>query len=346
MCASACRVPPTVASGVARFALVAKPRRILDREVVFFGGKGGVGKTTLAATMALQAAREGLRTLLVSTDPAHSTSDVFETRLGGEAREVRPGLWALEIDPSEEADRYIEDVKARIAESTPPRLMAEVERQIDIARVTPGAEESALFDRFTRIALEAGDAYDRLLFDTAPLGHTLRLLALPELMGAWISGLISRRKKVNVLGRMWRNVAGAAAGSEDSTEDPVLRALQERQTRFRHARTLITDPHRTGFVFVVTPEHLPVAETERSVRMLDKYGIPVAAILLNQVIPAGVGETLLAARRERQQEYAARVRKSFSAYPVHVIPLIEGRMHGLESLERLAQALPMSERAM
>ena len=194
---------------------MARPRRILDREVVFFGGKGGVGKTTLAATMALQAAREGLRTLLVSTDPAHSTSDVLETSLGGEAREVRPRLWALEIDPAEEADRYIEDVKARIADTTPPRLMAEVERQIDIARVTPGAEESALFDRFTRIAEEAGHAYDRLIFDTAPLGHTLRLLALPELMGAWISGLISRRRKVNVLGRMWRNVAGAAAGSED-----------------------------------------------------------------------------------------------------------------------------------
>ena len=163
---------------------VARPRRILDREVVFFGGKGGVGKTTLAATMALEAAREGHRTLLVSTDPAHSTSDVLDTRLGGEAREVRPRLWALEIDPAEEADRYIDDVKARIADSTPPRLMAEVERQIDIARVTPGAEESALFDRFTRIAEEAGDTWDRLIFDTAPLGHTLRLLALPELMDA------------------------------------------------------------------------------------------------------------------------------------------------------------------
>ena len=322
-----------------------RPRRILDREVVFFGGKGGVGKTTLAATMALEAAREGHRTLLVSTDPAHSTSDVLETRLGGEAREVRPRLWALEIDPGKEADRYIEDVKARISDATPPRLMAEVERQIDIARVTPGAEESALFDRFTRIAEEAGKTYDRLIFDTAPLGHTLRLLALPELMSAWIGGLISRRRKVNVLGRMWRNVAGAAAGSEDPEEDPVLRALTERQTRFRRARTLITDPHRAGFVFVVTPEHLPVAETERSVKMLDKYGIPVAAILLNQVVPEDAGGTLLKARRDRQRQYSARVRASFSRYPVHTIPLFEGRLHGLAALERLAGALPASERA-
>ena len=324
---------------------MARPRRILDREVVFFGGKGGVGKTTLAATMALQAAREGLRTLLVSTDPAHSTSDVLETSLGGEAREVRPRLWALEIDPAEEADRYIEDVKARIADTTPPRLMAEVERQIDIARVTPGAEESALFDRFTRIAEEAGHAYDRLIFDTAPLGHTLRLLALPELMGAWISGLISRRRKVNVLGRMWRNVAGAAAGSEDPEEDPVLRALTERQARFRRARALITDPHRSGFVFVVTPEHLPVAETERSVKMLDKYGIPVAAIFLNQVVPEDADGRFLAVRRERQGRHIRRVREAFAAHPVHEVPLLDGRLRGLQGLERLGRTLPTSERS-
>lgn len=327
---------------------MAGPRRILDREVLFFGGKGGVGKTTLAATMALEAAREGHRTLLVSTDPAHSTSDVLETRLDGTAREVRPRLWALEIDPAEEADRYIDDVKARVADSTPPRLMAEVERQIDIARVTPGAEESALFDRFTRIAEEAGHGhghgYDRLIFDTAPLGHTLRLLSLPELMDAWISGLISRRRKVNVLGRMWRNVAGAAAGAEDAGEDPVLGALTERQARFRHARALITDPHRTGFVFVVTPEHLPVAETERSVKMLDKYGIPVAAIFLNQVVPEDADGKLLGARRARQGRHIRRVREAFAAHPVHEVPLLDGRLRGLEGLERLGRMLPASER--
>ena len=92
----------------------------------------------------------------------------------------------------------------------------------------------------------------------------------------------------------------------------MLGALSERQARFRHARALVTNPHRTGFVFVVTPEHLPVAETERSVKMLDKYGIPVAAIFLNQVVPEDADGTLLGARRERQREYADRVRGSFS----------------------------------
>ncbi len=319
-------------------------RRLLDREVLFFGGKGGVGKTTLASTVALLAARQGHRTLLVSTDPAHSTADVLEAELGPDPSEVQPGLWAMEIDPSLEADRYIAEVKIRIADATPPRLAAEVERQIDIARVTPGAEESALFDRFTRIADEAGTRYDRLLFDTAPLGHTLRLLALPELMSAWISGLISRREKVNVLGRMWRNVAGAAAGSVSEREDPVLAALRERQQRFDRARSLITDPERSGFVFVVTAEHLPVAETERSVATLEKYGIPVAGILLNQIVTEDSAAGVSSARREQQAVYVDRVRTLFARYPVHEIPLLDGKLHGLEALDRLIATLPPVER--
>ena len=108
-----------------------------DRKVLFFGGKGGVGKTTLAASVAMVSAEGGARTLLVSTDPAHSTSDVLGFPLGNEPSEVLSNLWAVEIDPAQEVDRYIEQVKTRIADSTPPRLAAEVERQIDIARVTP-----------------------------------------------------------------------------------------------------------------------------------------------------------------------------------------------------------------
>ncbi len=280
----------------------------------------------------------GHRTLLVSTDPAHSTSDVFACSLGPDPTSVAPNLDAMEIDPVVEADRYIAEVKKRIADSTPPRLAAEVERQIDVARVTPGAEESALFDRFTRIVEFLGERYDRILFDTAPLGHTLRLLSLPELMGTWISGLIARRRQVNVMGRMWRTVAGAAASS-DSVGDPVLEALQERRDRFERARTLITDVRRTGFIFVVIPEHLPVAETERAVRTLSRYRIPIAAILVNQVSEAkenGVGVGL----REREAKYLERIRTSFRDYPVGLIPVIDGDLHGMDGLRRLIAALP------
>ena len=136
-----------------------------------------MGKTTLAAARALESASEGSRTLLVSTDSAHSTSDALGCELGPEPREVTQRLWALELDPAVETERFMTDVKERVGHATPPRLAGEVQRQMDIARASPGAEEAALFDRFTRIVEEGG--FDRIIFDTAPSGQTLRLLTLP-----------------------------------------------------------------------------------------------------------------------------------------------------------------------
>lgn len=316
-----------------------------DRQILFFGGKGGVGKTTLAATAALALARRGHRTLLVSTDPAHSTSDILERELGPEPRAVVADCWAMELDPEREADRYIEAVKRRVEAAAPPRLLAEVERQIDAARVSPGAVEAALFERFTRILEEEGGAFDRLVFDTAPTGQTLRLLSLPELMTAWMSGLVRRRKKVSALARMWRNVAGSEE-EEGEREDPVLAALEERRARFHRARGILTDPERTAFVFVVVPERLPVRETEKAVRTLSRHGIPVGAIVVNQVLPAFADEAggpgaagFLADRRARQARHLARIARLGGDWPVLVLPLRASDPVGAEALEELGAAL-------
>jgi len=309
-----------------------------DRPLLFVGGKGGVGKTTVAAAAALAAARRGQRTLLISTDPAHSTSDILETPLGPDPTPAAPNLWAMEIDPVREADRYITDVKARIAEATPPRLAAEVERQMDIARISPGAEDAALFDRFTRIIDSEGQPFHRLVFDTAPTGHTLRLLTLPESMATWMTGLVQQRRKVNVLGRMWRNVAGAAAGADEPGEDPVLAALETRRRRFKRTRTVLTDPARTAFVFVVIPERLPILETARAAATLTRYDIPVAAIVINRVLPDGAGE-FLARRRERERTYLDRIEGEFSAWPQIPIPLQPHDVVGIEALTHIATRL-------
>jgi len=310
--------------------------KLLDKEIVFFGGKGGVGKTTIATAFALQSAEQACKTLLVSTDPAHSTSDILEADLGPEPRHVLGNCWAMEIDPEREAEAYIDDVKQRIAESTAPRLVEEVERQIDIARISPGSEEAALFDRFARIIESSVSEFDRLVFDTAPTGQTLRLLSLPELMNTWIGGLIMRRKKVNALSRMWRNVAGAAAGDRPSSDDPVLRALEERQARFRRTRVTLTDASRTVFSFVVTPERLPVLETEKAVSALEKYGIPVGAIFVNRVIPDEAEGAFLDRRREREVEYLQRIAQAFGDHPIHLVPLSDRDVVGADALRRLS----------
>ncbi len=311
------------------------PDALLDRQVLFFGGKGGVGKTTLATAFAVRSADRRERTLLVSTDPAHSTADVLGTELGPEPLAVGPSLWAVEIDPSVEADRYIAEVKERIADVTAPRIAAEVERQIDIARLSPGAEESALFDRFTRLIDELGDSYDRVIFDTAPLGHTLRLLALPEQLGVWISGLIGRRRRINVLGRMWRSVAGAAAGDRVDRRDPVLQALVERQGRFERTRRLITDRRKAAFVFVMLPERLSILETQRAVSTLTRYHIPVGAVIVNRVSPDNGGDMRPPAERRYLEEIGA----SFAGHPIYHVPRQDTDIIGVDPVRRLAASI-------
>lgn len=311
-----------------------------SRPIVFFGGKGGVGKTTLAAAAALEAAHDRARTLLVSTDPAHSTSDILQVELAGAPRPVVADLWAMEVDPEREADAYIAAVKERVASAAPPRLLAEVERQVDIARVSPGAVEAALFDRFTRILEEERGSYDRIVFDTAPTGQTLRLLSLPELMTTWMSGLIGRRKKVGAMARMWRNVAGSEAASDlPASDDPILTALEERRDRFRRARALLTDPDRTAFVFVLTPERLPIWETEKAVAAMSRHGVPVGAVIVNQVLPDAEPGSEEAAfvkgRRARQAECLARISAGFGDWPVLRVRLQDTDPVGVDALQRI-----------
>ena len=309
----------------------------MGRPLLFFGGKGGVGKTTLAAARALESAAHGTRTLLVSTDPAHSTSDALAVTLGPEPREVADQLWAMELDPVAEAERYMAEVKERIADAVPPRLAEEVERQMDVARASPGAEEAALFDRFARIIGER--QYSRIVFDTAPSGQTLRLLSLPELMTAWMGSLISQRKKVTGLGRMWRNVAGEAAGSDAQGKDVMLEALEERRDRFEEARAALQDRERTSFVFVTVAEKLPVLETCRIMTALSGHGIPVGGVIVNQLLPTTTMDDFLVRRKAREAAHLADIETRFEDWPIGYLPLLDRDPVGTDQLGTLLDLL-------
>ena len=202
------------------------------RPLTFFGGKGGVGKTTLAVAYATLLASRGERTLLVSTDPAHSTGDLLGAKLSGEPTRTGDNLWAVEVDASADAEAYVERIKTDARDSVSPEVLPTVDKHLDLAKSSPGTEESALFDRFVDLISLHPTSYDRIVFDTAPTGHTLRLLTLPALLSTWAEGVVRQREKVAGMERMLRNMAG----SEEQGEDPILNRLRERRERFHHAR--------------------------------------------------------------------------------------------------------------
>ncbi len=312
-----------------------------SKRFLFFGGKGGTGKTSCAAAAALALARKGKRVLVVSTDPAHSLADAFDLPIGDSVVCLEPRLWALEVDPEKESRAYMEGIKEKLLHVVSPVIVEDIQRQIEIAYASPGAEEAAVFDKFVELMEDVGSQYDVLIFDTAPTGHTLRLLSLPEMLGTWIEHLVEKRMKAMELMSM---AARHEKRLREKVEtDPIIEVLQRRQEKFAFARDILTDFEQTVFYFVLNPEKLPLYETERAVRILQKYGIPVGKVIVNRVVPEGCGD-FWESRRKVQEHWLEEIRCRFASRGVLSIPLLETDVTGVEQLEVIARSLfPSSE---
>ena len=322
--------------------------------ILFVGGKGGVGKSTTGASLAVHLADSGEKILLVSTDPAHSLGDLFETSVGDRKREIVPGLHALEIDPGQEVEKYLARVKSTMRHYVQPAMYSEIERQIELTRHSPGAEEAALMDRVTTLMQEGATSHDRIIFDTAPTGHTLRLLALPEIMAAWTTGLLKSRERSDSLGKAVDRLRGReqASGDElawfddvkeevtDERTQKIQEVLLERQRRFSKARRLLLDPEITAFILVLIPEKLPILESEKTHAVLRQHKIPVAGLVVNRTLPENqiLGE-FLESRRSQEAEYLEQIERVFSKLPRVRIPLLSRDVQGINALREIAQHL-------
>jgi arsenite/tail-anchored protein-transporting ATPase len=276
------------------------------RRLTFFGGKGGVGKTTLGGAFATLLAGRGQKTLLVSTDPAHSTSDVLGTKLSGEPEQVEENLWAVEIDAASDAEAYIERIKEDAQKSVSAEVVPTVHKHLDLAKSSPGIEESAMFDRFVELISLSPSHYERIVFDTAPTGHTLRLLTLPALLSTWAEGMVRQREKVAGMERMLRNLAG----KDEPEGDPILGRLRERRNRFDHARHRLLED--ATFYLVLIPERLPIEETARTMEVLRRNDVLVGALIVNRVLPERIakdGGSFMRARLEQQSEYLEEIER-------------------------------------
>jgi arsenite/tail-anchored protein-transporting ATPase len=310
-------------------------RHLLAHHVLFFGGKGGVGKTTCSSAFALAASRAGRRVLLVSTDPAHSTSDVFERPFGSAEREVLPGLTGLEIDAEVEARRYLDEAKGRLTGLFSPGVLKEAARQIELAAAMPGVADVALFDRMADLIVSRADAYDLVVFDTAPTGHALRLVRMPELMAAWVGALAKRRREA-----LAADAAAGSVGARGERADPVLEILEARGARLAGVRAALQRADRVAFVLVTIPERLPIEESARAAHALQEAGLAMGGVVINRVLPveAATGD-YFRARVAQEREHMAEIHRRFSAVPRVVVPQLESDVHGLAALERVSRHL-------
>ncbi len=314
--------------------LLLNVRHLFERRVVFFGGKGGVGKTTCAAALALGAARAGRRVLLVSTDPAHSTSDVFERPFAREEREVLPSLAGLEIDAAFEARRYLDEVKSQVAAMFSPDVVREAMRQIDLVADMPGLADVALFDRMADLVLNRVNAYDLIVFDTAPTGHTLRLLHMPEAMAAWVQAHSDRRRQALEAG-----TASVGQGFSLADADPILRSLTRRRAKLASVRDVLTRYETTAFVVVLVPERLPIEESARAVHELEHAHLHVASLIVNRVLPDNLSGDYYEARKAQERVYLEEIDRRFRGVAKARVPLLERDVHGIPALERVAAHL-------
>ena len=325
---------------------------LLERRLAFVGGKGGVGKTTIAAAFGVAAAERGRRCLLVSTDPAHSLADVFGKAIGSDETLLAERLWGLEIDPQGEVDQHIASVKRQMKTLVHPKMYDAVEQQIELARLAPGTLEAALLERMADLMAEAGHRFDLIIFDTAPTGHTLRLLSLPEIMTAWAEGLLKHQEKSSKLSSMLRRFGGGrtrgdelslvdapADYAEDSRAAKLNAILVARQRKLRIARDLLLDPAATAFFLVLNPDKLSILESEKALASLSHVHVPVAGLIVNRVLPDESGGAFLDARRRQEAPYLQEIERKFKDLPRTMLPLWPDDVHGLTAIGRIGAAL-------
>ena len=327
---------------------------LFDRQIIFVGGKGGVGKTTTAAALALAASEGNRRCLLVSTDPAHSLGDIFDQPIGDNETTLADNLTGLEIDPDDEAASHIDAVKDQMKLMVHPRMYGEIDRQLELARYTPGATEAALLERVADLMAVAGNRFDLVIFDTAPSGHTLRLLSLPEIMTAWIDGLLRHRARSNHLSSMLKALGGgrkkgddlslldsAEEHDPDSLEGRVNTILSTRRRKFILAREQLVDAAMTAFVIVVNPDRLSILESQRVVATLRRFELSIAALVVNRVLTDNIPASgvFIDSRRAQETAYLDEIDETFPCFPRIVIPLKARDVHGLDALQDIAAEL-------
>jgi len=317
------------------------------RSLLFFGGKGGVGKTTVSAATALARANAGSRVLLVSTDPAHNLGHLFDRKIGSKPVRITAGLDALELDPEETVDLHMQDVTRALHQLMPVAQHGEIDKHMKLSRDAPGMQEAAILERIAEVVETGLEDHDLIVFDTAPSGHTARLMALPEMMSAWTEGLIKRREKADRFAEFVRELGNddsmsnktvGADSPQQEKESRIRQILNRRRLKFVGLRDKLADTAMTSFVIVLAAERLPVLETIELHEKLHRTGINVDCLVVNKRSPAE-GSEFLRERHAQEAEHLKLLDKSLRSVPRQELSLYAHDVVGLDALERFAEKL-------
>ncbi len=303
--------------------------------VILMTGKGGVGKTSVAAATGLRCAELGYRTLVLSTDPAHSLADSFDKSLGHDPQLIKPNLWGAELDALVELEQNWGAVKRYITQVLQARGLDGV--QAEELAILPGMDEIFGLVRMKR-HYDEGE-FDVLIIDSAPTGTALRLLSLPEVGGWYMRRLYKPFQAVSAALRplvepIFKPIAGFSLPNKE-----VMDAPYEFYEQIEALEKVLTDNTQTSVRLVMNPEKMVIKESLRAHAYLSLYNVATDLVIANRIIPEEVTDPFFKRWKENQQQYRQEIHDNFSPLPVKEVPLYSEEMCGLEALERLKEAL-------
>ena len=296
-------------------------------KVYIFTGKGGVGKSSVAAAHAMKSALEGKKTLLVSTDMAHNLGDIFEVNLGKEPVEIRDNLDAYEIDPEYVMEHDFKDIMNCIA-----NMLSEVQSKdlINIG-IMPGMEE--LFSLLKIAQIQKSEVYERIIVDCAPTGETLSLLKFPELL-SWYMEKLFPISKVAV--RMLSPISKAAFQIELPNKK-AMNDIERLYVKLQELQELFKARETTSIRIVTTPEKMVVEETKRNYMYMNLYNYNVDGLYMNRVLPKDMNNPFFDQWLQIQEKYIKEIQESFGALPIYTIPWYEEELKGQMAVKRMAK---------
>ncbi len=300
---------------------------------IFIGGKGGVGKTTMSSATALWCAHMGKKTLIISTDPAHSLADSFDRTLKHVPTPITQNLEGLEIDP----DIAMEEYKQKMQQQQKMNdVMGMFQDQMDLMSSSPGIDEVAAFDKFMQYMTT--DEYDVVIFDTAPTGHTLRLLSFPEMMDSWMGKMIKTKKQ---LGSMAKKLKGIIPfmGQDENEEEQSIEELNRTKEQIKKARDVLSDPKRTSFKTVLIPEEMSIYESSRAIESLHKCNMTTDGIIVNKIQPQVETCEFCKSRRSQQEKRIKTIKEKFGDQVIAEVPLQAHEVRGIDELYEITDIL-------